>query len=217
MCSLRWRGKDAIAFLESVTVADIENMPMGKVSPLDHKPPHTSHSAKTPTWAGRVGFQMSICTGSSTGRVLIQSTVGHERGALGSPGCLIAPGSVPGNLGWLAPVRCLDGHVTADALSQGSLSLITNEQGGIIDDTMITKTSDAKGDHIYQVSSRAFPALTVQRSQRSECTAATGAGPRVQEQHVLARGRTAIRRSSTSDKMAALERHAALEPRRVAF
>ncbi|KAJ1477054.1 hypothetical protein T484DRAFT_1822579 [Baffinella frigidus] len=63
MCSLRWRGKDAIAFLESVTVADIENMPMGK----------------------------------------------------------------------------------------GSLSLITNEQGGIIDDTMITKTSDAKGDHIYQV------------------------------------------------------------------
>ena len=29
--------------------------------------------------------------------------------------------------------------------------MITNEQGGIIDDTMITKTTDAKGDHIYQV------------------------------------------------------------------
>mmetsp|Transcript_14792 Transcript_14792/g.29218 ORF Transcript_14792/g.29218 Transcript_14792/m.29218 type:complete len:414 (-) Transcript_14792:128-1369(-) len=63
MCSLRWRGKDAIAFVESCTVLDIEGLPMGK----------------------------------------------------------------------------------------GSLSLITNEEGGIIDDTMITKTSDDKGEHIYQV------------------------------------------------------------------
>jgi len=63
MCSIRWRGKDAIAFVESVTVLDIENLPMGK----------------------------------------------------------------------------------------GSLSVITNEEGGIIDDTMVTKTSDEKGDHIYQV------------------------------------------------------------------
>uniref|UniRef100_A0A7S0HWT1 Aminomethyltransferase n=1 Tax=Hanusia phi TaxID=3032 RepID=A0A7S0HWT1_9CRYP len=63
MCSIRWRGKDAVAFVESVTVADIENLPMGK----------------------------------------------------------------------------------------GTLSIIPNEKGGIIDDTMITKTTDKKGDHIYQV------------------------------------------------------------------
>jgi len=63
MCSIRWRGKDAIKFVESVTVADIQGLPMGF----------------------------------------------------------------------------------------GSLSLIPNEKGGIIDDTMITKTSDEKGDHIYQV------------------------------------------------------------------
>lgn len=63
MCSIRWRGKDAIAFVESLTVLDIEGLPMGK----------------------------------------------------------------------------------------GSLSVITNENGGIIDDTMITKTQDAKGAHIYQV------------------------------------------------------------------
>lgn len=63
MCSIRWRGKDAIAFVESVTVADVEGL---------------------------------------------------------------APGT-------------------------GTLSLITNEQGGIIDDTMITKTTDQLGPHIYQV------------------------------------------------------------------
>jgi len=63
MCSLRWRGKDAIKFVESVTVADIQGLPM-----------HT-----------------------------------------------------------------------------GTLSVIPNDQGGIIDDTMITKTCDAQGDHIYQV------------------------------------------------------------------
>lgn len=63
MCSIRWRGKDAIAFVESVTVADVEGL---------------------------------------------------------------APGT-------------------------GTLSLITNEQGGIIDDTMITKTTDRLGPHIYQV------------------------------------------------------------------
>ena len=28
MCSLRWRGKDAIKFVESVTVADVQGMPM---------------------------------------------------------------------------------------------------------------------------------------------------------------------------------------------
>eukprot|EP00960_Hanusia_phi_P061473 764852-Hanusia_phi.AAC.1 len=63
LSSIRWRGKDAVAFVESVTVADIENLPMGK----------------------------------------------------------------------------------------GTLSIIPNEKGGIIDDTMITKTTDKKGDHIYQV------------------------------------------------------------------
>jgi glycine cleavage system aminomethyltransferase T len=31
MCSIRWRGKDAIAFLESVTVADIEGLAMNTV------------------------------------------------------------------------------------------------------------------------------------------------------------------------------------------
>lgn len=63
MCSIRWRGKDAVRFVESVTTLDVAGLPMGK----------------------------------------------------------------------------------------GSLSLITNDDGGIIDDTMITKTSDKDGDHIYQV------------------------------------------------------------------
>ena len=39
------------------------------------------------------------------------------------------------------------------AMNTGTLSVIPNDKGGIIDDTMITKTTDAEGDHIYQVSS----------------------------------------------------------------
>lgn len=34
MCSIRWRGKDAIRFVESLTVLDIEGLPMGKVVAL---------------------------------------------------------------------------------------------------------------------------------------------------------------------------------------
>jgi aminomethyltransferase len=63
MCSLRWRGKDAIKFVESVTVADVQGLGM----------------------------------------------------------------------------------------NMGTLSVIPTEEGGIIDDTMITKTMDAEGEHIYQV------------------------------------------------------------------
>ena len=33
----------------------------------------------------------------------------------------------------------------------GGLSVIPNDKGGIIDDTMITKTADKDGEHIYQV------------------------------------------------------------------
>jgi len=63
MCSLRWRGKDAIKFVESVTVADIQGL----------------------------------------------------------------------------------------AMNTGTLSVIPTDTGGIIDDTMITKTVDAQGEHVYQV------------------------------------------------------------------
>jgi aminomethyltransferase len=63
MCSLRWRGKDAIKFVESVTVADVQGL----------------------------------------------------------------------------------------AMNTGTLSVIPNDKGGIIDDTMITKTMDSEGEHVYQV------------------------------------------------------------------
>jgi len=39
-------------------------------------------------------------------------------------------------------------------MNTGTLSVIPTDTGGIIDDTMITKTKDALGEHVYQVRAR---------------------------------------------------------------
>ena len=60
----------------------------------------------------------------------------------------------------------------------GGLSVIPNDKGGIIDDTMITKTADKDGEHIYQVLrlhlfSHSRPVVDTRTSFRSKVLALT--------------------------------------------